>query len=78
MKKLFFLLLLIIVFFNCSEKNMESGNDSEPYDEPWIKKADLLNGRHSFTSSAVSDKIYLFGGRYTEDIVTEYNSEIDT
>lgn len=45
---------------------------------PWIVKADMSNGRHSFTASVVDDRIYAIGGRYTLDLVTEYDPVSDT
>jgi N-acetylneuraminic acid mutarotase len=47
-------------------------------DSPWVRKKDMPTGRHSFTTSVVDDKIYAFGGRYTDNLVTEYDPTNDT
>lgn len=45
---------------------------------PWIQKADMPSGRHSFAASVVDDKFYAIGGRYTQKLVTEYDPSTDT
>jgi len=72
--------ICIAAFFICGCSN-DNSNITEPDPEssgPWIKKADMHYGRHSFATSVVDDKIYAFGGRYTEEKVTEYDPETDT
>jgi N-acetylneuraminic acid mutarotase len=47
-------------------------------DSPWIKKANMVSGRHSHAASVVNDKVYVMGGRYTLSMVTEYDPMSDT
>jgi N-acetylneuraminic acid mutarotase len=45
---------------------------------PWLRKADMQDGRHSLATSMVEGKIYLIGGRYTDDLVSEYDPATDS
>ena len=45
---------------------------------PWAQKADMPTGRHSFGACVVDWKIYAAGGRYTGNLLTEYDPATDT
>ncbi len=47
-------------------------------DSPWIRKNDMPDGRHTFAADTVNGKIYAIGGRYTLNLVNEYDPETDT
>jgi N-acetylneuraminic acid mutarotase len=45
---------------------------------PWIQKTDMPSGRHSHAASVVDGKIYVAGGRYTLNLLNEYDPATDT
>jgi N-acetylneuraminic acid mutarotase len=47
-------------------------------ENPWTKKKDMPSGRHTFAVGVVNGKIYAIGGRYTLNLVTEYDPVTDT
>jgi N-acetylneuraminic acid mutarotase len=53
-------------------------SNSLAQNSPWVRKANMQNGRHSYTASVVDGKIYVVGGRYTLNLLTEYDPATDT
>jgi N-acetylneuraminic acid mutarotase len=47
-------------------------------DNPWTRKNDMPEGRHSFAADTVNEKIYVIGGRYTDNLLTEYDPVADS
>ena len=47
-------------------------------ENPWIQKADMPAGRHAYATGVVNGKIYAIGGRYTGQMLNEYNPVTDT
>jgi N-acetylneuraminic acid mutarotase len=47
-------------------------------ENPWIRKANMPTGRHSFGADTVNGKIYVIGGRYTDNLLTEYDPAVDS
>ena len=47
-------------------------------ENPWTMENDMPTGRHSFAADTVNGKIYAMGGRYTLELVTEYDPTTDT
>jgi N-acetylneuraminic acid mutarotase len=47
-------------------------------ERPWTSKSDMPAGRHGFAADTVNGKIYVIGGRYTENLLTEYDPAADS
>ena len=69
-------LILILIFYVIGLTEIFSVTLAQ--NVPWLQKANMPTGRHSFATSVVNGKIYAIGGRYTVKLLNEYDPATDT